>query len=42
VLAAKDIGTDPGRDHPERYLSWLSLLPLRLNKVFTGRLSRAD
>jgi hypothetical protein len=38
----KDIGTDPTLDHTTRYLSWLSLLPLRLNKVFVGRLSRAD
>ena len=35
--------TDPSRDCAERYLSWLSLLPLRLNPVgFTGRRSRAD
>ena len=27
---------------PGRYLSWLSLLPLRLNPTFTGRRSRAD
>ena len=25
-----------------RYLSWLSLLPLRLNPMFAGRRSRAD
>jgi hypothetical protein len=25
----------------ERYFSWLSLFPLRLNPLFTGRLSRA-
>jgi hypothetical protein len=41
-LRAKDVGTDPGRDDTGRYLSWLSLLALRLNKVFIGRLSRAD
>ncbi len=27
---------------PKRYLSWLSLLPRRLNPVFAGRRSRAD
>ena len=26
----------------ERYLSWLSLLPLRLNPIVTGRRSSAD
>ena len=43
TLAAHEWGiTDPNRDYAERYLSWLSLLPLRLNPVFTGRRSRAD
>jgi hypothetical protein len=32
----------PNRIELARYLSWLSLLPLRLNPIFTGRLSRAD
>jgi len=27
----------PDRPEAERYLSWLSLLPLRLNPLFTGR-----
>jgi hypothetical protein len=32
----------PNRIDPTRYLSWLSLLPLRLNPTFTGRRSRSD
>jgi hypothetical protein len=34
--------SEPNRIDPEGYLSWLSLLPLRLNPIFTGRRSRAD
>jgi hypothetical protein len=30
------------RNDTECYLSWLSLLPLRLNPAFTGRRSSAD
>jgi len=33
---------EPNRIDPERYLSWLSLLPLRLNPIVTGRRSRSD
>jgi hypothetical protein len=34
-------GLKPDCREAEPYLSWLSLFPLRLNKLFTGRLSRA-
>jgi hypothetical protein len=34
--------SDPNRNNAERYLSWLSLLPLRLNPAFIGRRSSAD
>jgi hypothetical protein len=34
--------SEPDRISTARYLSWLSLLPLRLNPMFAGRRSRAD
>jgi hypothetical protein len=34
--------SEPDRISKARYLSWLSLLPLRLNPMFAGRRSRAD